>query len=411
MSTSNLRWLATNLDYLRVPLNSEERSERQGPFAYWGANGIVDYVDAFLINEPVVLIGEDGAPFFDRHKPVAFLSDEPIWPNNHIHVLKPDPKVLDARFCVYFLNSVDYSQYINGSTRDKLTQSQLGSIRVSYPDLATQKAIADFLDRETARIDQLIEKRESFHRLVDEKHTALVAMAINGSILREENAGRSGWFGRIPAEWETRRAKFLFRERDERSESGDGELLTVSHLTGVTKRSEKDVTMFLAESFEGYKLVFPSDVAINTMWAWMGAMGIAKDSGFVSPSYGVYRPTGNWYLDAFLDMILRSAPFVAEVNRRSKGIYSSRLRLYPDAFLDIEMPLLPLEEQSRILEALESALSREEKLAALNSASVSKLREFRSSLITAAVTGQLDIAAWAKRGETERQLEAVETAV
>lgn len=332
--------------------------------------------------------------------------------NQHIFKVTPLSHI-DKQFLFYSLkhySSIWADIDAHGSTTRHIKRESLSG-KIYIPDLATQKAFADFLDRETARIDHLIEKRELFQQLVDEKRTALVAMAVNGSILYRENAGRSGWFGTIPAEWATRRAKYLLREREDRSENGDGELLTVSHLTGVTKRSEKDVTMFLAESFDGYKLAFPGDVAINTMWAWMGAMGVSNEPGLVSPSYGVYQPTGNYYLDAFLDMTLRSTPFVAEVNRRSKGIHSSRLRLYPDAFLDIEMPLPTLDEQLRILDALESALQREEKLAALNTASVSKLREFRSSLITAAVSGQLDISAWSKRGETERRLEAVEAAV
>ena len=69
--------------------------------------------------------------------------------------------------------------------------------------------------------------------------------------------------------------------------------MTVSHLTGVTLRSEKEVNMFMAETLEGYKICRPGDLVINTLWAWMGAMGVAFQRGLVSPAYNVYRSLGN----------------------------------------------------------------------------------------------------------------------
>lgn len=98
------------------------------------------------------------------------------------------------------------------------------------------------------------------------------------------------WLGQIPAAWQLRRAKFLFREIDERSKTGKEELLSVSHKTGVTPRSEKSVTMFLAKSNVGHKLCRPQDLVINTLWAWMAALGVSRHKGIVSPAYGVYRP-------------------------------------------------------------------------------------------------------------------------
>src|SRR5699024_3529363 len=85
-----LRRLALCRDDLREPVNATERALMQGDIPYWGANAIQDYVNRAKVTSPVVLLGEDGAPFYDREKPVAFYVDEPIWPNNHIHVLLPN---------------------------------------------------------------------------------------------------------------------------------------------------------------------------------------------------------------------------------------------------------------------------------------------------------------------------------
>jgi type I restriction enzyme, S subunit len=296
----------------------------------------------------------------------------------------------------------------HGSTMRHIKRESLSN-KIYVPDLATQNEIADFLDRETAHIDQLIEKREAFLSLIDERKATLAVTAVDGSILEGVAKGIEGWFGALPESWQVKRAKFLFRERQDRSEAGEEELLTVSHITGVTKRSDKDVNMFLAESMEGYKLVSEGDVVINTMWAWMGAMGVSPIEGLISPSYGVYAPRGDAFEADYLDLLLRSRPFVAEATRRSKGIHSSRLRLYPDAFLDILLPVPSREAQRAILTALMAATEMEEKLANLSRLSLDRLREFRAALITAAVTGQIDVTTWGKRGTTDRRLDAMET--
>jgi type I restriction enzyme, S subunit len=166
----------------------------------------------------------------------------------------------------------------------------------------------------------------------------------------EYKQSRLPWLGTIPAHWEEKRAKYLFREVDERSTSGQEELLSVSHVTGVTPRRQKNVTMFMAESYVGHKLCRPGDLVINTMWAWMAALGVAKEPGLVSPSYHVYRPrTPSALHPEFADHLLRTRPYASEYNCRSTGIRGSRLRLYPEEFLDIPIVCPPEEDQRRIL--------------------------------------------------------------
>ena len=160
------------------------------------------------------------------------------------------------------------------------------------------------------------------------------------------------WLGEIPQDWQIVRAKYVLQEIDERSKTGDEELLSVSHLTGVTPRSEKNVNMFLAEDYTGAKLCQQNDVVINTMWAWMGALGVSPIEGLVSPSYGVYRPNEKVF-PRFLDSLLKTPQYIAEYIRRSTGIQSSRLRLYPNQFLDIPLLLPSIEQQKRIVEFLD----------------------------------------------------------
>ena len=166
-----LSWLTKCLDGKRVPLNAEERGRMQGNYPYWGANSIVDYVDKWLFDEELVLLGEDGAPFFDRSRPVAFRVKGKIWVNNHAHVLLPHSPV-DAKFLAHALNCIDYRAFIGGSTRDKLTQSDMAAIPIQCPVVKEQRAIVAFLDRETAKIDGLVQRKERLIELLQEKRAS-----------------------------------------------------------------------------------------------------------------------------------------------------------------------------------------------------------------------------------------------
>lgn len=109
---SQLRYVIECLDGKRVPVELSLRADMQGNIPYWGAGNIVDYVDKALFDEELVLLGEDGAPFFDHTRPVAFHITEPIWANNHIHVLRIKENA-DPKYIVYVLNDRHPSLYVS----------------------------------------------------------------------------------------------------------------------------------------------------------------------------------------------------------------------------------------------------------------------------------------------------------
>ena len=208
-----------------------------------------------------------------------------------MHPVEVEPHFL-RYVCLWrdFIEAVDASTF--GSKMPRADWDFIGNVPIPVPEWSRQRAIADYLDRETARLDALVAVKERVLGLLAEKRRALITRAVTRGL--DPNAPRrdSGipWLGEIPAHWETERARWLFRERDERSDTGEEELLTVSHLSGVTPRSEKDVNMFEAETTEGYKVCPAGDLVINTLWAWMGAMGVSPVDGIVSPAYNVYEP-------------------------------------------------------------------------------------------------------------------------
>lgn len=132
-------------DNLRKPINSNERNSRIANkhkdelYPYYGATGQVGLIDAYLIDGTYLLFGEDGAPFLDKSAVKAYPIEGKCWVNNHAHILKP---LCDFDYLMFYLNQVDYKDYVNGSTRLKLTQSDMRSILVLLPPIAEQKRIS-----------------------------------------------------------------------------------------------------------------------------------------------------------------------------------------------------------------------------------------------------------------------------
>jgi len=285
----------------------------------------------------------------------------------HLAFIRPNSAMLDGRFLFRCIQSRPVALQLEleatGVTRYGLPKGAIGNALLPLPPLEIQRLIADYLDRETTRIDALVAEKERMVALLEEKRAALISRAVTRGLNPDAPLKPSGldWLGDIPAHWGVERAKNLFTVRDQRSESGAEELLTVSHITGVTPRSEKEVYMFQADDKAGYKRCFSGDLVINTLWGWMGAMGVSPLEGIVSPDYHVYTPTGD-LLSEYIELLCRSKPFVAEVNRWSKGVWSSRLRLYPENFFEMRLPVPPEEEQLEIVHAIESHQGKTEGL-------------------------------------------------
>ena len=313
-----------------------------------------------------------------------------------LHVLTPTSEI-DGRYLYYTTVSdrfrkLGQAAMFGAAGQKRVPEEFVRNYRVSVPPIGKQRAIADYLDRETARLDALVAAKEHLLALLAEKRRAIVTRAVTRGLDPRAPMRDSGvpWLGEVPAHWEVKRARWLFRERDRRSEDGTEELLTVSHLTGVTPRSEKDVNMFEAETLEGYKVCMTGDLVINTLWAWMGAMGVSFVHGVVSPAYNVYEPTE--HLDPpYVDALSRLPVFAQEVVRHSKGVWSSRLRLYPDGFFEISLPVPSLSEQRRIVTVLDLERRKLDGLQVATTRTIELLKERRAALIAAAVTGGLDI--------------------
>ena len=402
-----LRHWCECLDRIRVPLNATERAARAGNVPYWGANSILDHVDQALIDEVVVLLGEDGAPFFDKAKPVAFLVRGPIWPNNHVHVLRPS-NTQSAEFLAHALNATDYSAYVEGSTRDKLTQLAMMRIRLPKPPLPEQRAIAAFLDRETGKIDALVAEQERLIELLKEKRQAVISHAVTKGLNPKAPMKDSGieWLGEVPAHWEVGPVKRFVIQRSGAIKTGPfGSQLTASDMTEgaikvYTQRTVIDSDFDSGENFisdakfsELTKFeVFPGDVLVTTRGTIGRAVTVPPSAqrGILHPCLLRVQPEPQRLDAEFLVALIEQSSLV----RQQIGYLSNATTIevvYSDTMGSVIIPVPPIAEQQAILKWLSRSVGDIDALLTEAQRAIELLQERRSALISAAVTGQIDV--------------------
>jgi restriction endonuclease S subunit len=171
------------LDNLRQPINSTERSGRIGKIPYYGATGQVGTIDRSIFNENLLLLGEDGVPFFDHNKHKAYEISGPSWVNNHAHVLRAKTSHVIQKYLLYFLNNFNYSGYVNGATRLKLTQGDMKRIPVPLPTLVNQEIIVGKLDKAYDEVQKL--RNQFFNE--KELISSLRQSILNNAFSFEEN--------------------------------------------------------------------------------------------------------------------------------------------------------------------------------------------------------------------------------
>jgi type I restriction enzyme, S subunit len=311
-------------------------------------------------------------------------------------VVRPRASVFDAGFCKYALREPAFLAEVEmrsvGVSYPAINSSDLGDIQIHLPALQHQRAIANYLDRETARLDRLVAAKERVLGLVAEKRRALITHAVTRGLDPRASLRDSciPWLGEIPAHWDTRRVAWLFRDRDERGQP-DLPLLEVSINTGVVLREFSDDRIeSTAADFNTYKVARKGDIVFNKMRMWQGAVGVAPEDGLVSPDYTVAAPSGALSSD-YAGQLFRTEKFSAECARRSHGIVWDRLRLYWEGFRDIEIPLPPLDEQHTILAHILRETTKLDALRTATERTIALLKERRAALIAAAVTGQIEV--------------------
>ena len=399
-----LKYLSDNFDSKRVPLNSAERSEMLGDYPYYGATGIVDYINNFLFDGKYVLIGEDGAPFFRKGKDVAFIAEGKFWVNNHAHILQTNDKILSTIFC-YQLNCVDYKGYITGSTRDKLTQDQLKSIKLLLPTKVEQTIIANYLDHKITRIDHLIAKKEAFIQLLEEERVAVINQAVTKGLDPNVSMKNSGieWLGEIPEHWEVKSFRFCIDILTDYTANGsfaslaqnvtyfDSGYSRLVRLTDLRVNLENE-GLYVDEGAHNFlkkSELFGGELLIANVGAYAGLVlqMPLKDGKFtLGPNMFLLRLNQN--TEFFIYQL--NSPFCAE-QLKMMAVSSAQPKLNKENIRQLKVVTPPVEEQNIINKFIKKESERIETLISKSKEEIELLNEYKTALISEVVTGKVDV--------------------
>lgn len=366
-----------------------EKIEDVGAYPVYGGNGLRGFTSAFTHEGRFALIGRQGALCGNVN-----YSQGKFWASEHAVVATPTSAV-NTTWLGELLRAMNLNQYSVSAAQPGLSVELISRIAVPHPPLDEQIAIAIFLNGETTKIDALITEQEKLIDLMVEKRQAVISHAVTKGLNPNAQMKNSGlaWTGLVPAHWDIFRLGALFREIDEPG-SDALPILSVSIHNGVSDKEldEKELDRKVSRSDDKskYKAVLPGDLTYNMMRAWQGGFGSVTVEGMVSPAYVVARPTTE-FLTTHVESILRTPQAVAEMKRHSRGIADFRLRLYWEEFKTIQIALPPKTEQLEIAMFIAHATRKLDSLKAEAERAIILLKERRNVLLTAAVTGQIDV--------------------
>ena len=381
---------------------------------------------------PMEAVGDDGSLSLERERPiqevetgytyfrdgdVAFAKITPCFENGkgalmtglshgvgfgttELTVARPIPDLMSSAFLHWIFRSPNFrsegeaSMYGAGGQK-RVPDDFVRELLWAIPPESERERIATFLDRETAKIDALIAEQEKLLALLAEKRQATISHAVTRGLNPNAPMKDSGipWLGEVPAHWEVYRLGALYRETAELG-SDDLPILSVSIHDGVSDKelddSELDRKVTRSDDRSKYKRVLPNDLTYNMMRAWQGGFGTVAVVGQVSPAYVVAAPRQD-IRTSFVEQLLRTPQAIEQVRRYSRGITEFRLRLYWEEFKNLQIAIPPLPEQDDILSKTVLMTEQFDALAEEARHAVRLLKERRSALISAAVTGKIDV--------------------
>lgn len=302
---------------------------------------------------------------------------------------------IESRFLFWWLDA-NYENIRNlagGDLREGLNLELIGGIKCPLPSRSEQSAISSFLDRETTKTDRLVKEQRRLVELLKEKRRAVVTQAVTKGLNLNVPMKPSGieWLGDIPEHWELVPTKRLFKlVVDPAPKDNEFELLSIYTDIGVRPRRDLEAKGNKATTTDGYWKVRKGDFIVNKLLAWMGAIGVSNFDGVTSPAYDILRKTKP-LVPEYYDYLFRCGICFTEFRRHSRGIMDMRLRLYFDELGQLQMPFPSSQEQFEIVSNLEKLTSHFDALAAEAGRAIDLLLERRSALVSAAVTGKIDV--------------------
>lgn len=312
----------------------------------------------------------------------------------------------DARYLTYFMLSEPFRMYVTQLAMrvkmPKINREELSAAPWLRPPADEQRAIADYLDHETTQIDALVAKQEELIRHLEERRLAVITTTaltgLDDEQVGEHDLSRWGsslavepWLARAPRSWGMERFKTVCLAREERNLAGTELMLSLTVKGHLIDRSSMAIQQNASDaSIPRYFVARPGDLVVNPMWLIGGAIGVSDKRGAVSPDYRVFEideALDPWYLHA----VLRSAPYFDQYKLYTRSNTTFDRRIKQNDLDNLPLPLPPIDEQHAIVKHIDEQTAQIDALIAKAEEHIALAKERRSALITAAVTGQIDV--------------------
>ena len=313
-------------------------------------------------------------------------------------IMIPDSCLIDSGYFRYLAKSPNFIALLQTCVTgiregQNIDYSTLRRHSLPLPPADEQAQIVRYLDSMTAKINKLIRAKKRQIALLQEQKQAIINQAVTRGLDPDVELKDSGidWLGPIPKHWKTCRCRYLFKEKNNRSETGNEVHLSMSQRHGLIPDSKLAERCILSETYVGGKLCLKDDLVLNRLKAHLGVFSLAQQSGVVSPDYTVLQVYKSKILPQYSELVLKSQSCRRELQLRVRGIVEGFWRLYTDDFNEISLPLPSLREQQKILASI---LDKSEKINLIiqqGRKKISLLTEYKNALIAAVVTGKVDV--------------------
>lgn len=377
------------LDGYRKPINSSERAKRVGKVPYYGATGQVGWIDDYLTNEHLVLLGEDGAPFLDLLKDKAYIIFGEAWVNNHAHILKSYFGEIGNVFLMHYLNMVDYKDYVKGTTRLKLTQGSMQLMPFPLPPLSEQQRIVERIEELFAKLDEAKERLQEVADSFAVRKAAILHKAFTGELTKqwrfENGVSDESWEEKKLGEvgvLERGRSKYRPRN-DERLFGGIYPFIQTGDVANADMFIEKHSQTLSDFGMQQSKLFAKNTICI-TIAANIGKVAILSyDSCFPDSVVGLTTDEKNsykyvyYYLSTQQKELESKAPATAQKNINLKVLN------------DLDIPLPALSEQHEIVRLVDDLLARERAAQQAAEQALASIDLMKKSILARAFRGEL----------------------
>lgn len=360
------------LDSQRIPIKDIDRAKISGIYPYYGASGIIDYVNKYIFDDDLILLAEDGANIINRSTPIAFLVNGKIWVNNHAHVLKVRPNTDRYYLCAY-LESLKYDKYNTGTAQPKLNRETCEKIPVLVPPLPEQRKIADILNT----WDKAIEKQTQLIEKLELRKKGLMQQLLTG---KKRLPGGSG-------EWKKIAIKdFAIDISLKNTHNENWEVLSCTKYDGLVPSLQYFGRQVFSKDITQYKIVPQYCFAYATNHIEEGSIGYQSTyrNALISPMYTVFKTDSNVIDDIFLYKLLKSHRAIYLYNVMMEGSIDRRGGLRWDNFSTIKFLLPDIKEQSAIADILVSCDNE----ILLAKQKLNKFRQQKKGLMQVLLTGK-----------------------